>query len=295
MQLRQIKIGATVAMVLTILAVVRWNNEVAAPRVAASRPAQPAPAAPAARPAPQVSTMAAAAEPPLAEQVDRLVATHDPAKAFDAYILLRDCADFNRDHDRLIYDVAEVIKKHKVMPYRGMTGSEKEHDARLCTSMTERMRVSRLDYLAIAARTGMSRAVVEMANEGPFGDRTALRTRPDDPLVREWKAEVMDLLIRNAEDGDRLTLGYLWPLALKGDELIGKNPALAYRYGVADGLFYRDIFGPDFDLAKLYAPDGEFMQSIEGLSAQQRVEETAAAKRIADRERARRRREAKQH
>lgn len=51
--------------------------------------------------------------------------------------------------------------------------------------MTERMRLSRFDYLAVAVKAGISGALIQMATEGPFGDSTALSTRPDDPLVQE--------------------------------------------------------------------------------------------------------------
>jgi hypothetical protein len=32
--------------------------------------------------------------------------------------------------------------------------------------------------------------MVALVEEGPFGDPSALETRPDDPLVKEWKDKV---------------------------------------------------------------------------------------------------------
>jgi len=97
----------------------------------------------------------------------------------------------NREYDRMIFDVEEVTQHRNMIPYRGMNDSEKQRNSKLCAGMSERTRVSRFDYLASAAKAGTSGAVIQMAKEGPFGDRSALATRPGDPLVQEWKANVL--------------------------------------------------------------------------------------------------------
>jgi hypothetical protein len=240
-------------------------------------------------PARQVSGDAA-----LEVQIAQLVATHDPEDAYAAYWLIANCETFNREHDRMIFDEEEVTQHRNMIPYRGMNDSEKQRDTKLCAGMSERTRVSRFDYLASAAKAGISGAVIQMAAEGPFGDRSALATRPDDPLVQEWKAKVLDQLAKEAEGGDLLTLNYLWVHALSGDELVAKNPALAYRYVVARGLIDGDVNGPQATEATMYAPEGTLMASMFDLSAEQRTAERAAAQRIADNARERRRREAKE-
>jgi hypothetical protein len=225
---------------------------------------------------------------PLAQQIEQLVATHDPEDEYKAYTLISDCAIFNREHDRLIFDIDEVNKHHSPLPYRAMTASEKQHGAQVCTGMTERMRTSRLDYLAAAAKAGVIGAAVREADEGPFGDRTALTTRPDDPLVQQWKAEVRDELSTQAESGDLIALNFLWVRRLTGDELVDQDPALAYRYALAQWLIFKDIDGPESLGATLYAPDSPLLRSISGLSADQRAAELLAAQHIADRARERR-------
>lgn len=229
-------------------------------------------------------------EPGLTSQVDTLIATHDPHKAYAAYNLISDCVRFNLGHQRAIHDLAEVTSKRSVMPYRGMTNAEKRHDAVLCSGMTERMRVSRLDYLATAVKAGVRGAIVSMAEEGPFGDPSALTSRPDDPLVKEWKINVTEQLLATAEQGDIGVLTILWSKLATGDALFNRSPVLAYRYGVAHGLILRDLNGPGDPLAEMFAADGQLMGSLDGLSPEQRAAELAEAQRIAATDRARRER-----
>lgn len=281
----------TGALLLAAGATLLWHRSPELGHVAAPvLPAPPPLVAGPALPAPiQRTTLAEATTPTLAEQVDRLVASGHPQAAFDAYRLLSNCSTFNRDGDRLMFDLQDVRRADGGLPgFRSMTDAEKAHDARLCAGMTERMRVSRVDYLAIAARAGVMGAAIQMAIEGPFGDLTALQTRPDDPLVQAWKQEVQALLEQAADDADIDALEYISFRQQNGDAVFDRNPALAYRYGVARGLIYRDMMGPADTLHILYAPDGELMRTVGAeLSPEQRAAEVAAATRIAALARAR--------
>jgi hypothetical protein len=230
----------------------------------------------------------AAPEPALGAQVDQLLATHDPEDALAAYWLIANCETFNREHDRAVYDLEEVKQQRNMIPFRMMNDSEKQHDTRLCMGMSERMRLSRFDYLGTAVKAGLSGALIQTAEEGPFGDNTALATRPDDPLVREWKASVLSQLSSKAEDGDLQALGYLWIHELIGNTLIAKDQALAYRYAVARGLIAGEIRGPDDIEAKMFAPESPEIKSMVDLTPEQRAAELVAAQRIADKARERR-------
>lgn len=284
--------GAAVLLAgLAAFQYLRTPEQAAVTKVAAV-PATPRPDAAAAvsTVAAPVMAPAAIAEPGLVEQVDRLIASRDPVKAYAAFTLINDCATYNRDHDRMVYDLAEVQSKRSMLPFRAMTDAEKHHDALLCAGMSERMRLSRIDYLAIAAKAGVRGAAIQMAQEGPFGDPSALLSRPDDPLVQEWKRTVLDQLTNSAESGDMGTLAYLWAKEVMGDPITGKHPALAYRYVVAQGLIMRDLMGPDDLGAAMYGPDGGLARDIEGLTTEQRAAELAAAQRIAEAAREQRKR-----
>ena len=286
-------IGGSVLLGTSIVATAWWLSSTAiepvvATPAAALPSARAAPAAPV--PAPAVPSAPGAT---LAEQVDALVASRDPRQAFAAYRLLADCATFNQNGDRLIFepDATPHSDNDGVLPgFRTLSEPEKRHEAALCASMTERMRQSRLDYLERAAQAGIPGAAMAQVNEGPFGDRTALTTRPDDPLVKEWKARVQERLARIAdEQADVGVLSYLSAMRTVGSDVFDKDPAQAFRYGVATSLIMQELAGPDNDLARLYRADGGLMQNAAAsLTAPERSAQLVEAQRIAGVARARR-------
>jgi hypothetical protein len=243
---------------------------------ASSRPAA-RPAVPMARPAPLAPAVVSDADLPLNAQVERLLATHDPADAFRAYWLVADCAAFNADRDRLVFDQGAQFG------LRPVSEREKQRDARLCGPMTERERQARLDYLAIALKAGVPGAATAFAEAGPFGDPSALKTRPDDPLVKEWKATARAQLARAADSGTDIGALHVWGTYNEvGSDITEKNPAVAYPYLLAIGLIQADLLGADDLLAKVYAPDSDLMTALAAdLSPEQRAAGLAAARRIA--------------
>lgn len=223
---------------------------------------------------------------PLARQVERLMATGDPEQAFRAYRLVQDCAEFNLLQDRVIFDEAELRnwKGGSLPGYRGMTEEEKQQASALCSPMTERERQSRLDYLAIAAQAGVWGAAVAFAGEGPFGDPTALRTRPQDPLVVEWKARAIEQLTRSAESGaDVGAIAYL-AHAYAGSDLAEPDILLSYRYRMAELLLKEASQAPDAFLARAFAIHrAGFEDMVKDATPEERATELAAAQRIAAR------------
>jgi len=211
-----------------------WNSSTrdtvvavtSAPPPAAPRAAVPVHAVPAAVPA---SVLAAAASQNLSAHVTDLLASHDPHDAYAAYMLVSSCASFNRRHDLEMHD-------NKLGARRALNADERRDMTRMCGAMTERERLARPDYLATAVKAGVPGAAWMHAVEGPFGDPSALTTRPDDPLVREWKATAATQLDAAAEAGDTTAL-MLWGLQkLGGSDLTDKRPAQGYVYLVAVGL-----------------------------------------------------------
>ena len=207
-------------------------------------------------------------------QVDRLLANHDPESAYAAYFLVSACTTFNANRELKLYD-------NKLHAQRDMTADEQRHMTRLCGEMTERERQSRLDYLAIAVKAGVPGAAWAFASEGPFGDPSALKTRPDDPLVKEWKAQAVTQLTEAAEAGDLATL-MIWGMQnLSGSDLTDKHPELGYGYLLAFG-FIAGEGGKDEISAQLYKDGSAMMDAFAyGLTVEQRTAAITAAQRIA--------------
>lgn len=249
-----------------------------APRAAVPVPAQ---AVSAAVPA---SVLAAAVNPNLRAHVADLLASHDPYDAYAAYMLVSTCASFNRRQDLAVHD-------SKLGAKRALNADERRNMTRMCGAMTERERLARLDYLATAVKAGVPGAAWMHAVEGPFGDPSALTTRPDDPLVREWKATAASQLDKAAEAGDTTAL-MLWGMQkLTGSDLTDKRPVQGYGYLVAVGLIDAQVAQPGDRSPQMFAEGSGLLTALGGqLTQEQRAVALAEARRIAAAAKARRER-----
>ncbi|HWW71819.1 MAG TPA: hypothetical protein VN089_17915 [Duganella sp.] len=169
---------------------------------------------------------------PLAIQVDLLIATGMPADALRAYWLVQACVDIAEKGALWKLDLQSETH------LRGLTDEERLAQTTLCGGMTERIKMSRLEHLTIAARAGVSGADDAFLRGGPFGDRGALTTRPDDPLVKAWRIEAEQLLTEHAEAGDMSSMLTLMQEYSGEGGTLQADPALALRYASA----VREIF-----------------------------------------------------
>lgn len=274
-------LGGALAALVILGAGLAWKDKPAEPeplRVhtaapAASRAPRPLPAQ-AAQAARVPASIARNAEP-LNVQVERLLATQDPQDAFAAYHLVVGCTAFNTDPGFKVWD--DTLRAR-----RDLTADERRDMTSMCGKMTERERQARLDYLALAIKGGAPGAALMYGLEGPFGDRNALQTRPDDPLVKEWKATAIAQITQAAEAGDLTTLMWWGVQNLYGSELAEKNPVTGYGYLLAFGLIQADRLGADDPGARAYRDGSEVMNVLgAGLSAEQRAAAIAAARSIA--------------
>lgn len=211
-----------------------------APRIAwlsDSLPAQPAAAA-------------AAAAPALGERLERLAASADPKDAYRAWWLLNACMRWQRD-GRLPHPATKLDEA---------VAEPIADPASWCGALTERMKMARIDYLERAARGGIDEALGLLVEEGPFGDPSALQTRPDDPLVKEWKERVSALAQGRAEQGSWTGLYMLFT------GLLFENPAIVVsrQDALAYGIAMRDIMVKLDGAAEQEAIpfNGPFLQAI---------------------------------
>ncbi|MEM8513988.1 hypothetical protein RCH14_003324 [Massilia sp. MP_M2] len=253
----------------------------------------PRPAAPTLRPPMQgvsaasvpASVLAAAANQSLSAHVANLLASHDPHDAYAAYMLVSRCAAFNRQHDLEVEDSTPGAG-------RGLNADERRTMTRMCGAMTERERLARLDYLATAVKAGVPGAAWMYAAEGPFGDPSALTTRPDDPLVREWKAQAASQLDAAAETGDTTAL-MLWGMQkLGGSALTDRRPEQGYGYLAAVGLIGAELAPPGDTSPQMFAEGRGLLAALATqLTPAQRAAAMTEARRIAAAAKARRERD----
>jgi hypothetical protein len=160
---------------------------------------------------------------PLARRVERLAASGDPRDAWRAWWLLHACVVFERTGRLPARDgtAADALAEPIATP------------AQDCATLNERAKMARIDYLERAARGGVDGALAELVEEGPFGDPTALVTRPDDPLVQEWKARVNGMLNDEAEQGYWSSLYQIFTGFWFGHPAIAADRQSALAYGMA--------------------------------------------------------------
>ena len=125
-----------------------------------------------------------------------------------------------------------------------MTAAEKAAQQQLCAGLTQRQREDRLGYLATAAKAGVPGAATLFLSEGPFGDRSALRDRPDDPLVQAWKRQAIAQLTAQADEAELSSVATLMMVYLRDGEVVQKDAPQAYGYLLALRLVYDDILAP---------------------------------------------------
>ena len=217
-------------------------------------------------------------QPSLTARVDRLLASGDPADAFAAFKLIQSCVDFEHG-DTGIVDPASTA----TFGLRLMTGQEKLDEAALCRGITERIKSSRLDHLAVAAKAGVPGAASEFIRAGPFGDPSALASRPDDPLVGAWKSQAIAQLNHEAEQGAEGSMMLLFAYYYGGSDIVEKDTAQSLRYAVALG----QILDARGQQSGGFVPNpftAAMLQTMEaGLTAQQIADAQAAGTRMAQR------------
>lgn len=196
----------------------------------------------------------------LAQQVDMLAASGRPQDAYVAFWLVQTCMDFMRTGE-LRVEEGDV--------FRPASAPEKVSQARRCADVTERMKSSRLEHLALAARAGASAADLLFLKAGPFGDPSALESRPDDPLVLAWKEEAIGYLELQAERG---SVSSMITLVGEYNEDLGlakKHSESALRYATAVHGYYDALLGGDPQNGPNPLTDDFMQRMAQGLSPEQ--------------------------
>jgi hypothetical protein len=135
-------------------------------------------------PLPMDKPAAAAASVPasLAATIEQLKATGDARDAYQAFQLIAKCVRARERDD----EMKSLPMGPDFAAERSVYGDGRQRLRDACQDITTAQITTRLPLVEKAARAGVPGAVTARIGEGPFGDRTALDQRPDDPLVTEW-------------------------------------------------------------------------------------------------------------
>lgn len=129
------------------------------------------------------------------------------------------------------YNAAHHIDEKTGMK-RPLTALARREQAAYCAHLTETMKRDRLVYLEQAVKGGAIGAALAFFQAGPFGDPSALVTRPDDPLVQEWKQQAGGYLTQAAHSGDMSAMMVIYN-SDSAQGMPGISPVLQHAAGLA--------------------------------------------------------------
>ncbi len=204
-------------------------------------------------------------------------AAGDPDKSFEAFNKIEECLTLEK--------TKEIVDDVNVKVDRQETGFQiqiVEHKAgepalqvlrRTCAGLTGRSRLDRFRLLSYAVDQGISGALAVYIFAGPQGDRAALKERPDDPAVVEWRDDALRRL------DERIAQGY--PDALLFG--VGAYAQLGKVMTTAD--FYMEYMAANKVLGAINGNEGVYPKSMleawaKDLSEQQKADAAAQAERI---------------
>jgi len=193
------------------------------------------------RPLEQTAAVAPAAASHAAT-IEQLEATGDPRDAYLAFRLIAKCVRARELDD----EMKSLPMGPDFAAERHAYGDGRQRLLEACQDITAAQIAARLPLVEKAASAGVPGAVTARIGEGPFGDRTALEQRPDDPLVIEWVEQAIASVKAAARRDDVeaiLQLGLLslyWEL----DEIdrlrtlmqyaAGRDPGRPMRFGLPE-------------------------------------------------------------
>lgn len=149
------------------------------------------------------------------EEVAELIASRKPADALKAYGIIEGCEEL-----RPVFEMNPTPAAF--LPHK-----------KQCATITDAMRRSKYDYLRVAAYAGTPGVGSAWLRYGPSGDIDALRTRPNDPSVVEWKQQATALVIRDGDKGDFNALQDLMNGYAGKTPVFDADPSRALAYAIA--------------------------------------------------------------
>lgn len=204
-------------------------------------------------------------------------AAGDPEKSFEAFQKIEECLTLEKDKE-IVDDVSVKVERQDTGFQLQLVAHKAGEPAlqalrRVCAGLTGRSRLDRFQLLSYAVDQGVADALAVYIFAGPQGDRAALKERPGDPVVVEWRADALRRL------DERIAQGY--PDALLSG--VGAYAALGKTLGTAD--LYMEYMAANKVLGAINANDGVYPKTMleawaKELTEQQKSGAEAQADRI---------------
>jgi hypothetical protein len=146
----------------------------------------------------------------LQQRVDLLLKHGTPRDRYQAFAVLARCAHAV-DFDRYLKSLPPSIETTRM---RERYGDGSVRIASACGDLSARQVEQRIELVAAAADDGVPGAASAWIEEGPYGDRTALTQRPDDPLVVAWVDQAIERVLEASRHSDIDAVGQFGMLCL---------------------------------------------------------------------------------
>jgi hypothetical protein len=166
------------------------------------------------RPGTGTASRAAADADSLQQRVERLLAHGTPRDRYQAFAVLARCAHAT-DFDRYLKSLPASPETARL---RARYGDGSARIAAACGDLSARQVERRIELVAAAADDGIPGAASAWIEEGPYGDRTALTQRPDDPLVVAWVEQAIERVLAATRRSDTEAIGQFGSLCLNWEK-----------------------------------------------------------------------------
>jgi len=148
--------------------------------------------------------------PSLHQRIERMLAPGSPRDRYQAFGVLAQCAHA-LDFDRYLKSLPAGAD---TMRLRERYGDGSARIAAACGDLSAREVEARIELAASAADDGIPGAASAWVEEGPYGDKTALTQRPDDPLVVQWAQQAIARVNAATKRSDTEAIGQFGLLCL---------------------------------------------------------------------------------
>jgi hypothetical protein len=173
----------------------------------------------------------AQAQEPIEDRVHALATSGTPDQYLETFQAIERCLQLERAKELANTNI-HIMKTdggtEVALETTAVGDQELANIRKSCSTMTGRTRLDRFALLKYALDHHAAGAIAISIAEGPEGDQNALRDRPADPQVVEWRKDALDRLKTGVESGYIDALLY----STTGFHLLGAEPSWPDMYTV---------------------------------------------------------------